>query len=169
MDTTNYAYDDFNRPTTTIYPPAVTGATRLQKSIAYDAVGNVTQRTDTAGRVTNFAYDNANRLTSVTDPLLQVTSYEYNARSNLTALVDPLEQHYTFGYDALGRVTTTTSAGRAMSFAYDAAGNPIQRTGYNNVTTDYVYDALNRLTTISYPDASAVSYSYDKRSRLTSA
>jgi RHS repeat-associated protein len=167
--TTNVDYDEFNRPKTTTYPPAVTGATRLQQTIEYNAVGNITSRTDTAGRVTTFAYDAANRLTSVTDPASQVTQYEYNSRSNVTAVVDALSQRYEFVYDALSRVTSATRAGLQMSFAYDAVGNRTQRTDYNNMPTNYTYDALNRLTKITYPDASTATYAYDKLSQMTSA
>jgi RHS repeat-associated protein len=167
--TTNIVYDEFNRPTTTTYPPAVAGGARLQQTIEYDAVGNVTKRTDTAGRVTTFAYDSANRITSVTDPVLQVTQYEYNPRSNVTAVVDALSQRYEFVYDALSRATSATRAGLQMSFAYDAVGNRIQRTDYNNATTNYTYDALNRLTKTAYPDTTTATYAYDKLSRLTSA
>ncbi|MFZ0062498.1 MAG: RHS repeat domain-containing protein [Pyrinomonadaceae bacterium] len=35
--------------------------------------------------------------------------------------------------------------------------------------TNYSYDALNRLTTISYPDTTAATYGYDALSRLTAA
>jgi RHS repeat-associated protein len=167
--TSNIEYDEFNRPVKTIYPPAVTGGTRLQETVEYDAVGNATKRTDTAGRVTTFAYDNASRLVSVTDPGLQVTQYEYDARSNVTAAIDALDQRYTFDYDALSRLTGTTRAGTTMSFAYDAVGNSIRRTDYNNMSTNYTYDALNRLTQITYPDTSVASYSYDKLSQLTAA
>jgi len=167
--TTNYEYDDFNRLVKIIYPPAVSGGSRLQEAIAYDTLGNVTSRTDTANRATTLGYDNANRLLKVIDPALQITQYEYNARSNVTALVDAINQRHTFDYDALSRVTTATRAGLQMSFAYDAVGNRTQRTDYNNMTTSYTYDALNRLTKITYPDASTVNYGYDKLSQLTSA
>jgi len=167
--TTNIGYDELNRPKTTVYPPAVAGGTRLQETIEYDAGGNVVKRTDTAARVTTLEYDNANRLIKVTDPALQITQYEYNARSNVTALVDALGQRYEFAYDTLSRVTSATRAGVQMSFAYDEAGNLIQRTDYNNMPTGYTYDALNRLTNITYPDATTATYAYDKLSRLTSA
>jgi RHS repeat-associated protein len=165
----NIEYDEFNRPVKTIYPPAVTGAARLQETVEYDAVGNVTKRTDTAGRVTTFAYDNANRLISVTDPALQVTRYEYDARSDVTAVTDAVGQRYTFDYDALRRPTATTRAGTMMTFAYDAVGNRTQRTDYNNSSTNYTYDPLNRPIRITYPDASVVTFTYDKLSQLTSA
>ncbi len=48
---TNVDYDEFNRPTTITYPPAVVGAARLKQAIEFDTVGNVTKRTDTAGRI----------------------------------------------------------------------------------------------------------------------
>jgi RHS repeat-associated protein len=166
---TNVDYDEFNRPTTITYPPAIAGATRLQQTIAYDTVGNITKRTDTAGRITALEYDNANRLVKVTDPALQITQYEYNVRSNMTAVVDALNQRYTFDYDALGRVTAATRVGLPMTYAYDAEGNRVQRTDFNNLTTNYTYDALNRLTKIAYPDATTASYAYDKLSQLTSA
>jgi YD repeat-containing protein len=47
---TNYDYDDFNRLVKITYPPATTGATRLQETIAYDAGGNVTKKTDTVDK-----------------------------------------------------------------------------------------------------------------------
>ena len=166
---TNVVYDEFNRPVTVTYPPAVTGGTRLQETTEYDAAGNVTKRTDTAGRVTRFEYDNANRLVKATDPALQTTQYEYNARSNMTAVVDALGQRYTFDYDALGRVNAATRAGMMMTIAYDAAGNRTQRTDFNNLMTNYTYDALNRLTKITYPDGSTATYAYDKLSQLTAA
>ncbi|HYR76513.1 MAG TPA: RHS repeat-associated core domain-containing protein [Pyrinomonadaceae bacterium] len=167
--TTNVVYDEFNRPKTVTYPPAVAGGTRLQETTEYDAAGNVTKRTDTAGRVTTLEYDNANRLVKVTDPAQQTTQYEYNARSNVIAVVDGLNQRYAFDYDALGRVTAVTRAGMMMTVDYDAVGNRIQRTDFNNLMTNYAYDALNRLTKITYPDGSTATYAYDQLSRLTAA
>lgn len=167
--TTNMEYDDFNRPIKTIFPPAASGATRLQETITYDAAGNVISRTDQAGRISSFGYDAVQRLVRVTDPALQITQYEYNPRSNLIAVVDAINQRYTFDYDALSRVTTARRAGLQMSFTYDGIGNPTARTDYNNITTRFTYDALNRLTTINYPDASTANYIYDKLSQLTSA
>jgi YD repeat-containing protein len=39
--TTDYQYDDFNRLMKVIYPPATSGATRLEETTEYDAAGNV--------------------------------------------------------------------------------------------------------------------------------
>ena len=167
--TTNYTYDDFNRLATVTYPEASTGAGHLHEDFAYDLAGNLLTKTDQAGRVTSFCYDSANRLTTTTDPALKVTSYEYNARSQQTAVVDDINQRYEFVYDALGRRTQEKKGSATMSFVYDGAGNRSQRTDYNSAVTNYTSDALNRLTTISYPDLTAATYGYDELSRLTTA
>jgi RHS repeat-associated protein len=166
---TNPEYDDLHRLKKVIHPAATAGAVRLFETVEYDAAGNVTRRTDTAGRATLFEYDAADRLTKVSDPASQATQYEYNARSETTAVVDALGQRYEFAYDKLGRVTQTTRAGASMTFAYDAAGNRTERRDYNGALTTYAYDALNRLTGVSYPDTTSATYGYDKLSRLTSA
>ncbi|MGH9930846.1 MAG: RHS repeat-associated core domain-containing protein, partial [Pyrinomonadaceae bacterium] len=117
----------------------------------------------------SFCYDGSNRLTSTTDPALKTTAYEYNARSQMTAVVDAINQRYEFVYDPLGRVTQNKKGTATMSFIYDAAGNRSQRTDYNSAVTNYSYDPLNRLTTISYPDTTSATYGYDVLSRLTTA
>lgn len=167
--TTNVAYDEFNRPNRITYPPAVAGGPRLEETISYDPAGNVTSRTDTAGRATTFTYDPANRLIAVTDPLQQMTRYEYDARSNVTAVIDALSQRYEFDYDALSRLMAKRRGGLRMNYEYDAVGNVAQRTDYNNMTTAYSYDALNRLTKITYPDGANATYGYDKLSQLITA
>ncbi|HJX92523.1 MAG TPA: RHS repeat-associated core domain-containing protein [Pyrinomonadaceae bacterium] len=167
--TTNYEYDDFNRLKKIKYPEATPGAGRLEENFTYDLGGNLLEKKDQANRITSFCYDNANRLTTTTDPALKVTAYEYNARSQMIALVDAINQRYEFAYDPLGRVTQNIKGADTMSFVYDPAGNRSQRTDYNGAITNYSYDALNRLTTISYPDTTSANYGYDVLSRLTTA
>jgi len=167
--TTNYAYDDFNRLARVTYPEASTGAGRLHEDFAYDSAGNLLTKTDQAGRVTNFCYDNANRVINSTDPALKVTSYEYNARSQMTAVVDAISQRYEFVFDALGHVTQEKKGTATRSFVFDVVGNRTQRTDYSGTITNYAFDALNRLTTISYPDTTSATYGYDALSRLTTA
>ena len=167
--TTNYEYDDFNRLKKIKYPEATAGAGRLEENFGYDLGGNLITKTDQASRVTTFCYDNADRLISTIDPAQKVTALEYNARSQMTSLVDAINQRYEFVYNALGWVTQNKKGTDTMSFVYDAAGNRSQRTDYNGAITNYSYDALNRLTTISYPDTTSATYGYDVLSRLTTA
>ncbi len=167
--TTNYSYDEFNRLTKIKYPEATAGAGRLEENFSYDLAGNLITKTDQAGRVTTFCYDSSHRLTSTIDPAQKTTAYEYNARSQMTAVVDAINQRYEFVYDPLGRVTQEKKGSATMSFVYDGAGNRSQRTDYNGSVSNYTHDALNRLTTISYPDSTSATYGYDVLSRLTTA
>ncbi|QYO65708.1 DUF6531 domain-containing protein [Leptolyngbya sp. 7M] len=173
---TNLEYDDFNRLKKIIYPPATTGATRLEESMTYDLNGNIKTRIDTAGRTTTYDYDTSNRLIKITDALLNQTQFEYNLRSQLTKVKDALNQEYIYTYDPLGRALTQTRAGATMSFEYDAVGNRTKRTDYRGREATYSFDSLNRLTEISYSDGmgnpsptSTATYGYDALSRLISA
>jgi RHS repeat-associated protein len=166
---TNFEYDDFYRLKKVIYPPATTGATRLEGTTEYDAGGNVKKKIDTAGRQTTFVYDNVDRLTSSTDADGKTTTFEYDALSRTTQVQDALSQEYEFAYDAVGRRTGMSRGGHAMSFAYDAVGNRTQRTDYNGATTNYTFNDLNRLTTIAYPDSTGTTYTYDALSRMATA
>src|SRR5262249_39940210 len=156
-----------------IYPPATTGATRLEESMTYDKMGSVKTRVDTAGRTTSYDYDTSNRLTKTTDALTHFTQFEYNARSQMTKVKDALNHEYIFTYDPLGRELSQTRAGTTMSFAYDDVGNRTQRTDYMGRVTNYQYDNLNRLTGIVYVGvvsgfggSAGSSYTYDDISRL---
>ena len=50
-------------------------------------------------------------------------------------------------------------------YFYDAAGNLVSKkevsAGIQRGTTEYTYDALNRLSRVEYPDGSTVGYTYD--------
>jgi RHS repeat-associated protein len=116
-----------------------------------------------------------------------VTTYQYDAVGHLTQVVQGVQTR-TFVYDGLGRVTSallpevtnTPSSGQpqqcAVSFTYDGNGNvltktapaPNQKSCSTTVTTQYCYDALDRVTSKAYTAQScpmslpAVSYSYDQ-------
>lgn len=167
--TTNYTYDDFDRLTKVKYPEPSAGAGRPEENYTYDFGGNLLTKTDQVSGVTTFTYDSADRLSTTVDAAQKTTTFEYNARSLMTAVVDPISQRYEFTYDALGRRTQDKKGTATMSYGYDAAGNRNQRTDFNGAITNYTYDALNRLTTISYPDTTSATYGYDVLSRMTTA
>jgi RHS repeat-associated protein len=150
-----------------------------QTTWIYDAVGNLQSRKDAKLRTTSYGYDAANHLTSVTapdmtivtsyeyddvgnlvrriDPKTHVTRYDYNAANRLTSVVSPTQQQWTYEYDPAGNVTKMI----------DAAGNATPATG--DGTTIYGYDALNRLMSINFSDATPdVTYAYDANSNRTS-
>ena len=95
------------------------------------------------------------------------TKYEYNAQDNLTKVIDPKNLATTYGYNGFGELVSQTSPDTgAVSFTRDSAGNMLTKTDARGVTSNYSYDALNRVSTISYPaylgdPAETVTYSYD--------
>jgi len=148
-----------------------------QATWTYDAVGNLASRKDAKLRTTFYGYDPTNHLTSVTAPDTTVTSYGYDDVGNLTSRTDAKLHGTQYEYDAANRLTAVVSpTQQRWTYEYDAAGNLAKMVdaGGNATpdpgdrTTTYGYDALNRLTTINYSDATSdVILAYDANSNRT--
>jgi RHS repeat-associated protein len=198
---TSFGYDRLGRETSRTLPDNAT------ETKSYDAAGNLLTRTDFAGRTTSYAYDLANRLASrsypdgssvsfsytatgrrqsVTDAH-GTTSYTYDLRDQLTSLVYPdtskLSYFYgafgnrshlkldvggarytsTYGYDADNRLESLSDPfGGNYSLTYDPNGNRDSLTYPNGTTTSYSYDVLNRLSGLETtgPFGRVQSYAY---------
>jgi RHS repeat-associated protein len=95
--------------------------------------------------------------------------------NHLTQVVNPTGT-YGFTFDADGRLTQTSTAysfitGKTFTvgYGYDAAANRTSMTDPQNAGTTYVYDTLNRLSSLTSPQG-AFGFSYDalsRRSQLT--
>jgi RHS repeat-associated protein len=158
MGVTTYSYDPAGRLTGIEYPNGVTGtldyddADRLTaiayadgmtalETISYvmNAVGMRTNMTDTSGS-TNYTYDALYRLTEVEYPNSDVTEYGYDAVGNRTSLTINGGTPIANTYNAANELTASGSD----SYSYDENGNLLSKT-VNSVTTDYTWDALNRM------------------------
>jgi RHS repeat-associated protein len=138
------------------------------KSYVYDAVGNLTQRTDYNGAITTYVYDDLNRLTTINYPDSTSATYDYDTLSRLTAATNPAGT-VTFAYDSRNRVTSTTDVwGQTVGYSYDANGNRTELTLGGSAFTTYQYDAANRLTTLTDSSSQNFVYNYDVVNRLTS-
>lgn len=81
----------------------------------------------------------------------------------------------SFAYDATGNLTSITNGlGQVTSFSgFDANGRPAQMTDANGVVTQFVYDALGRMTSLSVREPGAgtahatTSFDYDIEGRVT--
>jgi YD repeat-containing protein len=146
------------------------------ETYAYDAVGNLTTKTDRKNQAINYAYDYANRLNQKTYPDSTTVNYAYDDDSRLTQVTDPTGT-YQFTFDNMGRLIGTTTSYSFLtrrnfttSHAYDKASN---RTGFTDPeggSTAYAYDTLNRLSTLTPPSAfttGGFGFSYDALSRRT--
>ena len=138
---TQYGYDVLSRLASITYVGDGASVT-----FAYDAVGNRTVMTDTAG-VTRYVYDDLYRVTQVTDPYNQVVGYQYDAASNRTKLTYPGDSVVTYTYNALNLLSSALDwAGSSTAYAYDSANRPITTTLANNVRAVNANDNANRLT-----------------------
>lgn len=153
-----YEYDSFNRLQKIINPDA--GFTQL----ATDNNGNVTQATDEVNRITGYAYDALDRLTTTTEPNAVITDFSHDSQDNLSGVTDPENHATTFQYNDFGELTGRISQDTGTTqYTYDPAGNRTSLVDAENRTTGFAHDALNRLTAVSFADASQnISFQYDE-------
>ncbi|MGC4002702.1 MAG: RHS repeat-associated core domain-containing protein [Pirellulales bacterium] len=161
-----YAYDALDRLRTYSRPKADTAGQRLAQTYAYDLAGNVVSFKEIVGkdlydvdvvRETKTFYDVWNRVTAVhlPDPTTGAASsgndwaYAYYEASGVTVSVDPLNRENAVFVDKLGRTISVVEQDRLTGNAVDIDGTDFDKIG---PTTDYVYDALGRVTDVYLPD-----------------
>jgi RHS repeat-associated protein len=161
---TDYTYDDLNRPLTITSPQG-------NLSYSYDAINRLALTTP-AG-TTTYTYDEADQLTQVTDWNSNTTNYTYDSAGRQTEIIYPNGVTATKSFDDAGRITGISydKSGNLETYTYtlDAVGNRLSMTDEDG-TTNYSYDALNRISDVTYPSSNpgTVSYTYDAMgNRLT--
>jgi len=124
----------------------------------------------------DYAYDALNRLISNTEPRKDnftstpraVVSYEYDLLDQLVKVKDPrsttakpIDTVYTI--DGLGNVSVVASpdTGTTTNQTIDAAGNVVQRVDGKGQSATFQYDALNRVTQVTYPGPVVHTFTYD--------
>jgi RHS repeat-associated protein len=165
--TTSYTYDNADRLLTVTAP--VTGTV----TYTYDALGRrASLKYPGQTNPVTYAYTTRGQLDTVTDWLSTVTDYGYDTAGRLTSIAYPNGVTSTLGYDNANRLTSITHANGAgtlesISYVLNAAGMRESMTDGSGQTT-WGYDALDRLTSASYPNGDAVSYGYDAVGNRTS-
>lgn len=172
--TTMFAYDGYNRLTTTTDPMG--NVRRCQ----YDANANVISE-KVEGELTDLPGSGAN-------VRLSETAYFYDWEDRCTrtesSFFDPLTQlplddgqattHFLYSTTAMLLTTVVDDRGNATMTAYDTANRPRRRTDAKGNTFDYTYDAHDNLVTLTevhksdlgYPNQTNVTrYAYDNLDR----
>ena len=149
-------------------------------TFTYDDVGQLDKVTLPNGAFLDYDYDAAHRLTDITDNLGNNIHYTLDAMGNRTGedTYDPnnaLTRSLGRVYNSLNRLEQQLgNHGQVVEFTYDNNGNLESRTdGFGTTsarTTDYTYDALDRLKTVIDPYnglSHPTVYSYDPLDQLT--
>lgn len=162
--TVSYYYNADQQPLTITVPGGIS------TYYGYDAGGRLVTQTNGLSQSTRYGYDGLYRVISVTDPLTHTTQFNYDLADNLTVLTNAMALTTTYGYD---------NADELLNIHYHDGGvTPNVSYGYNNLgmrstmtdgigTTSYVYDSLDRLSSVKDGYSKAVTYTYDLGSRLT--
>ncbi len=178
---TTYFYDGLDRVSSLQYPVTTRGTglsdAANAESYTYDLNGNALSHTKRDGSVITATYDALNRLSTkqypghVNDIYL---TYDLAGRllsQRFGGLTGP---GAIYGYDTAGRMTSESTNGQAMTYAYDNVGNRTKVTWPDGFFVTYPVDALNRVTSINENGATSgagvlAAYAYDPLSRRTSA
>jgi RHS repeat-associated protein len=158
--TDSYAYDA--NGIFASYTAKYSGNALYSETVLRDAVGRITQKTETVQGTTHvwaYTFDVAGRLTDVTEDGNFFSHYGYDADDNRTTYqktggtVNPTYDAQdrlvtyggaTYGYTANGELTSKTVAGQATSYTYDALGNLLHVGPPTGSAVDYVVDGENR-------------------------
>lgn len=141
------------------------GAVNQTVSHEYDENGNLLKITDPLSRTVSNQYDALNRLIVSTDPDGKPTHYSYDGQDQLVWVTDPRNLGTQYVRDGLNNLSKTVSPDAGTTTAtFDEAGNIKTRVDAKGQEAKYSYDALSRLTSISYTGVADqnITYSYDQ-------
>jgi RHS repeat-associated protein len=137
---------------------------RGNRSIVFNAAGDVSSLTDARGKTHGFTYDVERRLTAITYPTGTASTFEYDGGptpvtlqiGNLTKITDE-SGSTTYVWDAMKRLTSKTQTTNAKAFvqtySYVSAGagaGQLANTVLPGKTrVNFVYDAQGRVSAIT--------------------
>ncbi|SIN86106.1 toxin TcdB middle/N-terminal domain-containing protein [Agromyces cerinus] len=150
----------------------------------YDGVGNkLTTDTPDGGLVETW-FDAEGKVIKEVSPTLREEDVETTYHYELQNLVkvdypeDTPDVTYTYGEvgadgNGAGRIVQIDDAARVVTLEYDALGNTTNQLSEIKLhnwkpgdekfqwTTEWVYDGLSRISTMTYPDGEVLTYDYD--------
>lgn len=196
----DYVYDDFHRLEYAVLPRSVNQSYRNIINFDYDKNGNLVSRKEYTSSIggsfdkstfspsndlgeafseISYQYNTRNMLLKETigieDDNTIITKYEYDKRGKIKSVIDGRDVETSYSYDEIGRIENILhGSGINEQYIYDLNGNNTEiHIGTNNniQTTKMLYNAYNRLTTLTKGDGdeqTVTSYKYDYRGNTTS-
>lgn len=147
---TLYTYDGFGNRTEVVSPD-----TGISES-TYDVAGNLTVYTDAKSQVANFSYDALDRITSRSySDTSQNVHYYYDEANTLTGCASSKPK---------GRLTRIVEHDVTTVYCYSSRGRILEKrqiTGNMTATVRYAYTVADRLRSVTMPDNTVVTYTYD--------
>jgi RHS repeat-associated protein/uncharacterized repeat protein (TIGR01451 family) len=144
------------------YNAKFNATTLYDLQFTYDKLGRITQKVELIGGVTttnDYGYDTAGRLQTVTRNGVLVDTYSYDSNDNRASL--NRSGVVTSGtYDNQDRLTQYGVA----TYSYTANGELQSKTVGANVT-QYGYDVLGNLRTVTLPSGTQIVYEIDGQNR----
>lgn len=137
---------------------AIVGEQFFATSAAFDQLDRRIESTDTLGNVKRYLYDSRDNLAGTIDALGNVKRIRYEIYGRRSAVI--CEQTDT----GLGGGTPLPAA--VQQFEYDANGNLAAAIDALGRRTEYTNDALDRRTSVIFPDGSRTRLSYDPDGNL---
>jgi RHS repeat-associated protein len=165
-DTPQYTathFDALDRPVELVYPDNAVAANGYDGNLvtSRDPADKWKQTTsDALGRLTSVTEDPTASITSISPPFNHtsasspVTKYTYTHQGDLVAVCQnclgtPVNRSFT--YDSLRRLRSASNPESGLiQYDYYNNGDLKTRLDARNITTTYLYDTLNRITSKSY-------------------
>jgi RHS repeat-associated protein len=154
-------YNDQHEPLTIV---ATNGATT---SYEYNALGQMTKRTDANGGVTTYGYTN-HYLTSVVGPLGATYSLTYDSFGRLATATDPGGETVKYEYDAADRMTKASYPdGTAGTYSYSLLdlNSSTDRLGHTTVVD---HDSEREIIRVADPLGETVTFNYNLGGKIIS-
>jgi RHS repeat-associated protein len=154
-------------------------------TFTYDFKDRLVKFTDQRGKSIEYGYDLQGRKQWEKNPLNLVTTYGYHDEDGCSScgsasgggelawVTDPDNRTTSYTYDIMGRLKmkTYSASSDQVEFFYDAAGRTIRvndnRLSYGDKNFHYAYDAMDHITSETYPDNATIRYSFDSLGRRT--
>ena len=119
-----------------------------------------------------YVYDELLRLEEQRDPNGTVRTLQYDEAGRLDRVDFNTGRYHTFVYDDNNNpeIVTRRDSGAPpvpTRFMYDLLDRPIEQSDVHRQTVGYGYDALGRITAVTYPGGKTLARSFDSLNRLT--
>lgn len=133
----------------------------------YDEVGNKLSQQDANRHLTQWTYDYHNRVLTRTLPAGQQERFVYDDSAHTLTHTDFNGQASVTAYDSMGRVASVEySNGHREDFVY-FENDQIHTVTDKHGTTEYGYDARDRMNLVIQPDGTRIDYQYDDAGNRT--